>query len=32
MDYKKKIIGLIEKASDNELLELIYRFCLKLLG
>jgi len=32
MDYRRKIIELVEKASDNEVLELIYRFCLKLLG
>lgn len=32
MDYKRKIIDLIEKANDEDLLELIYRFCRKLLG
>lgn len=32
MDYKKLIINLIEKSSNEELLELIYRFCKKILG
>lgn len=32
MDYKKLIIELIENASNNELLELVYRFCKKILG
>ena len=32
MDYKHKIIELISKCSDNELLELVYRFCKKLMG
>lgn len=32
MDYRQKIIGLISKCSDNELLELVYRFCKKLMG
>lgn len=32
MDFKQKIIELVSRCSDNELLELIYRFCKKLLG
>lgn len=32
MDYRQKIIELINKCSDSELLELVYRFCKKLLG
>lgn len=32
MDFKQKIIELVENCSNNELLELIYRFCKKLLG
>lgn len=32
MDYRQKIIELISKCSDNEILELIYRFCKKLIG
>lgn len=32
MDYKQKIIELINKTNNTELLELIYRFCKKLLG
>lgn len=32
MDYKQKIIELVNKTSNIELLELIYRFCKKLLG
>lgn len=32
MDFKQKIIELVSSCSDNELLELIYRFCQKLLG
>lgn len=32
MDYRQKIIELINKTNNTELLELIYRFCKKLLG
>lgn len=32
MDYKQKIIELVNKTNNIELLELIYRFCKKLLG
>ncbi len=32
MDYKKKILELLESCEDSELLELIYRFVLKLIG
>lgn len=32
MQYKEKIVELIKKATDEELIELIYRFCKKLLG
>ena len=32
MDYRQKIIELISKCSDNELLELVYRFRKKLMG
>lgn len=31
MDYKEKIIELINKTDNIELLELIYRFCKKIL-
>lgn len=31
-NYKKMIIELVSKASDKEMLELIYRFCKKILG
>ncbi len=31
MDYKEKIIELISKTDNIELLELIYRFCKKVL-
>lgn len=31
MDYKKKIIELVEGSVNNELLELVYRFCSKIL-
>mgnify|MGYP006953209869 CR=1 FL=1 len=31
MDYKKKIIELVENSVNNELLELVYRFCSKIL-
>jgi len=32
MNYKKIIIELLSKTEDEELLELSYRFCRKLLG
>lgn len=32
MDYKKKIMELITKCNNTELLELIYRFCKKIIG
>ena len=32
MDYKKLIIELLNKTKDVEILELIYRFCKKLIG
>ena len=32
MFYKRLIIELVEKSSDVEMLELVYRFCKKLLG
>lgn len=32
MDYKEKIIELINRCTNNELLELVYRFCKKILG
>lgn len=32
MDYKKAIIDLLNKATDEDVLELIYRFCRKLIG
>lgn len=32
MDYKRKIIELITKCDNMELLELVYRFCKKILG
>ncbi len=32
MDYKSLIMELLSKTTDNELLELIYRFCKKLIG
>ena len=32
MDFRRKIIELISKCSDNELLELVYRFCKKTHG
>lgn len=32
MDYKKLIIELVNKSSNTEMLELVYRFCKKLLG
>lgn len=32
MDYKQKIIALVNRTNNLELLELIYRFCEKLLG
>ncbi len=32
MDYKKLIIELVSKSNNIEMLELIYRFCKKLLG
>ena len=31
MDYKKKIIDLVDKCSNHDILELIYRFCKKLI-
>lgn len=31
MDYKQKIYDIIEKCNNNEILELIYRFCKKLI-
>lgn len=31
MDYKQKIHALIEKCSNSEILELIYRFCSRLI-
>lgn len=31
-ERKQKIMELINKCSDNELLELIYRFCKRLIG
>jgi len=31
MDYKRLIIEIVEKSSNTEILELIYRFCKKLL-
>lgn len=31
MDYKKKIIELVENSENNQLLELVYRFCIKIL-
>lgn len=30
MNYKQKIIELLDRCTNNELLELIYRFCKKL--
>lgn len=32
MDYKKLIIELLNKTENIELLELIYRFCKKIIG
>nr|DAZ09422.1 MAG TPA: hypothetical protein [Caudoviricetes sp.] len=32
MDYKKLIIELVNKSNNIETLELVYRFCKKLLG
>lgn len=32
MDYKKLIIELVNKSNNIEMLELVYRFCKKLLG
>ena len=32
MEYKELIIKLLNKTNDSELLELIYRFCKKLIG
>ena len=32
MNFKQKIIELIDKCSDDSMLELIYRFCKKLIG
>lgn len=32
MDYKKLIVELVNKSNNIEMLELIYRFCKKLLG
>lgn len=32
MDFRQKIIELINKCSNEEILELIYRFCKKLIG
>lgn len=31
MDYKKKIMELVEGSESNELLELVYRFCSRIL-
>lgn len=31
MNYKQKIIELLDRCTNNELLELIYRFCKKLI-
>lgn len=31
MDYKKLIIELVDGSADNELLELVYRFCSRIL-
>lgn len=32
MEYKRKIIELVKICNNNEMLELIYRFCKKLIG
>ena len=32
MDFKQKIMELVASCSDSELLELVYRFCKKLMG
>lgn len=32
MDYKKLIIELVQRATNEELLELVYRFAKKILG
>lgn len=32
MELKKKIIDLVNRCSNAELLDLIYRFCKKLIG
>lgn len=32
MEYKKLIVELLDRIDDNELLELIYRFCKKLVS
>lgn len=32
MDYKQLIIDLVQGATDEELLELVYRFAKKILG
>ena len=31
-EYKKKIIEMVSKTQNSELLELIHRFCKKLIG
>lgn len=32
MNYRQEILELINKCLDDEILELIYRFCKKLIG
>lgn len=31
VDYKRLIIELVEKSQNNKILELVYRFCIKIL-
>lgn len=32
MNYKERIISMLDKTDNEELLELIYRFCKKIIG